>query len=97
MPRTGAEIASDLGLRTWDLHDPEHAINMGAYYLAKMRLHTRPYATDYGDNIKLALCAYNAGPHRVDQYKGCPPFRETQAYWRKVFVYWEQNKKEYLP
>lgn len=97
MPQTASEIAADLGLKTWDLNDPGHSIHMGAYYLTKMRAHVKPFARDYRHNIVLALCAYNAGPHRVSQYKDCPPFRETQRYHRKIFAYWEQYKKEYLP
>lgn len=36
-----------------------------------------------GDAIK-ALAAYNAGASRVDQYKGVPPYRETQAYVARI-------------
>ena len=97
MPRTGQEIAADLGLKTWDLTNPAQAIQMGTFYLAKMRSHTKPHAKDYRDNLRLAVCAYNAGPHRITQFKDCPPYRETQNYWRKVFANWEGYKKEHLP
>ncbi|WP_226584095.1 lytic transglycosylase domain-containing protein [Acuticoccus sediminis] len=33
----------------------------------------------FGD-VRLALAAYNAGPHRVIEHGGMPPFRETQTY-----------------
>jgi soluble lytic murein transglycosylase-like protein len=35
------------------------------------------------DPIK-ALAAYNAGAHRVKQYNGVPPYRETRLYISKI-------------
>ncbi|RZF63530.1 lytic transglycosylase domain-containing protein [Sphingomonas populi] len=32
----------------------------------------------------LALGAYNAGPQRIREYRGLPPFRETQAYVARI-------------
>ena len=38
---------------------------------------------DFQD-IDLALAAYNAGPHRVREFGGVPPYRETREYIARI-------------
>lgn len=40
--------------------------------------------------FQYALAAYNAGPGRVVQYGGVPPFRETHTYIRRIAGYYTQ-------
>jgi hypothetical protein len=65
--------AADLGV---DPRDPLQNLEGGARYLAQ-QLDT------FGDPA-LALAAYNAGPGRVRQYGGIPPFEETQNYVSRI-------------
>lgn len=59
-----------------DPRDPRQNLEGGARYLAEQY-------RNFG-NWRLALAAYNAGPHRVEQYNGVPPFQETQNYVRAI-------------
>ena len=38
----------------------------------------------FGGDVKKAVAAYNAGPQAVKDYKGVPPYAETQNYVNKV-------------
>ena len=46
----------------------------------------------YHFDVAKALAAYNAGPKRVDQYKGVPPYRETHAYVARIIKDYNRKK-----
>ena len=60
-----------------DPHDPQQNLEGGARYLAQQ------YRTF--KSWRLALAAYNAGPHAVQKYDGIPPYKETQNYVRIIW------------
>jgi soluble lytic murein transglycosylase-like protein len=73
MPAT----ASRLGVR--NSFDPRENIRGGVRHL-------RGLIDRYGNNLPLALAAYNAGEQAVDAYRGIPPYPETQQYVRKILA-----------
>lgn len=49
--------------------------------------HLRQLLDRYGENLVLAVAAYNAGGGRVDAARGIPPITETRDYVRRVLEF----------
>jgi hypothetical protein len=79
MPQT----ASALGVR--NAFDAQANIEGGTRYL-------RELLERYDFDLIKALAAYNAGPERVEQYGGVPPYYETKAYVARIVR--DFNKKK---
>lgn len=71
MPQT----ASQLGVQ--NAFDPQANVEAGSRYL-------RELLERYDFDLIKALAAYNAGPQRVEQYGGVPPYYETKAYVARI-------------
>jgi soluble lytic murein transglycosylase-like protein len=71
MPQT----ASQLGIA--NAFDPQSNVDGGTRYLRELLVR-------YNFDLIKALAAYNAGPQRVEQYRGVPPYYETQAYVARI-------------
>ena len=70
-----------LGDLTDERLDPAKAIEYGLIYFAKLM------KAQQGD-ISLALASYNAGPHRIQEYNGIPPYDETVTYRNRILQYY---------
>jgi soluble lytic murein transglycosylase len=98
-PQTADEIARRSGgtqFEQGDLASPQINISYGAWYL-------RWLLQRYGDNVTLAVAAYNAGTGNVDRWivddpglkAGEIPFPETRAYVDRVLDAREDYRDEY--
>jgi soluble lytic murein transglycosylase-like protein len=75
--------ASQLGVP--NAFDPQANVEGGTKYL-------RELLERYNFDLVKALAAYNAGPQRVEQFGGVPPYYETRAYVARVVR--DFNKKK---
>ena len=77
MPQTADDMDVD------NPFNPEENIFGGTRYLSIL-------LGRFKNDKKKALAAYNAGPNAVEDYKGIPPFQETQTFIRRVLDYYEK-------
>ncbi|MDX9765915.1 MAG: lytic transglycosylase domain-containing protein [Ectothiorhodospiraceae bacterium] len=75
--------AQELGVS--NAFNPQENIRGGVDYFSRM-------LRRFGNDTKLALAAYNAGPGAVDRHGGIPPYRETQGYVQKVLAQYERYR-----
>lgn len=80
------DTANDMGVE--DPFDPRSNLVGSAKYFTTL-------LNEFG-SLELALAAYNAGPQRVRDYNGVPPYRETKEYisWISLQAGLEPSKSE---
>ncbi|MGA7411092.1 MAG: lytic transglycosylase domain-containing protein [Bryobacteraceae bacterium] len=81
MPQTAAEMGVQ------NVFDPAANVEGGTKYLQQL-------LQRYDWDAVKALAAYNAGPQRVDQYGGIPPYAETRDYVSRVVADYNRKKLE---
>ncbi|MCU0524497.1 MAG: transglycosylase SLT domain-containing protein [Elainella sp. Prado103] len=94
MPETGEWVASQIGLKDYNLTNPEDNIKLGTWYLDYTH-------QEYDNNSLFAVASYNAGPGSVadwidrfgtsdlDRFVEKIPFPETRGYVESVLGnYW---------
>src|SRR5206468_3202687 len=74
------ETASLLGVR--NSFDPQQNIDGGVRHL-------RGLIERFGNDLPLALAAYNAGEKAVVSYRGIPPYQETRDYVTRVLYHYD--------
>ncbi len=75
--------ASKLGVS--NAFDPRANVEGGTRYLSEL-------LQRYNFDVIKALAAYNAGPHRVQQYGGVPPYYETRTYVARIVRDYNRKK-----
>ncbi len=75
--------ARRLGVK--NVFDPVENVEGGTAYL-------RYLLGQFGNDLSLALAAYNAGPEKVTTFRGLPPYRETYSYVSRVIRLFNQKK-----
>jgi hypothetical protein len=90
IPTTAKQIARELGVSSYSVHNAPTSIKFGWYYFSNMLKEF--------NSISLSLAGYNAGPHRVkrwvtnnsdseiDEFIELIPYNETRNYVKSVLA-----------
>jgi len=79
------ETASRFGVH--DPFDAKENVRGGTRYL-------RFLLDRFGGDLKISLAAYNAGEKAVDKWGSVPPYKETQAYIRRINLIYAARQQE---
>ena len=79
MPDTARQFGVDPAV-------PEQNVEAGTHYLRKLMDRYRKCR----HSLERVIAAYNAGPGRVDRYRGIPPYHETRQYVARVLGFLRQ-------
>jgi soluble lytic murein transglycosylase-like protein len=77
MPQTAMKMGVE------NIFDAEENIQGGIRYFSQM-------LSEFENDLRIALAAYNAGPEAVKKYSGIPPYEETIEYVKRVMGYYQQ-------
>lgn len=67
--------------------DPSQNLRGASAYLRSL---INRFSSRGVNGLRDAIAGYNAGPLAVEQYRGIPPFHETQRYVTKVIAQWHR-------
>lgn len=87
MPSTAKRVAHSMKVSYHPsrLYDPSYNISLGSKYLKDL-------LSKFDNNYILATAAYNAGPHRVNEWVGLRPMTDDWAHWVATIPYEETRK-----
>lgn len=80
MPKTGEVLARGVGIRNWDpelLYQPEINAHLGTRYLAEQMRR-------WDGSLPSVFSAYNAGPHRVEDWQEFPEYRDEELFTERI-------------
>jgi soluble lytic murein transglycosylase-like protein len=75
----------------WDHKAVSQRGAKGLMQLMPMR-YLRYLLDKFDGDIALALAAYNAGPGKIQKYKGMPPILETKQYVERILSIYNNKK-----
>lgn len=80
LPATGRKVAKAAGVRRYSsssLLDPHANLQLGTRYFRDM-------IDEFGGQVEYALAAYNAGPHRVTDWRSNGEYRDIQEFVESI-------------
>lgn len=102
MPGTAAGIATELGIKKYDLSDPDTNLEFGVYYLSQRlkQFGLAEHAPSWDRAVLLAAVGYNGGPRAGEHFRDGTfhdeygPFCESREYGYYVVGMWRERHEQ---